>query len=254
MDRSPPTVLIVESNGVRAAIHERWLGGYDVRTALTDRQVDAELDESVSIAVLSEAFGDDPAAVRERIEDRAPDCTVATMGADPEQAFPQLSVDHFLAAPVTEADLRGLVDRLAHRNRFGELLVAYYRLTAQLTSEEVKEATGEGASESRGPLERRVANLQSELTELRQYLDIDDVHAVVDSLMDDADDPERAEEGESKYAPSACPNCGRQWGVGTGDDSSLGYKKLGSFVWRCVDCGHVQMQTSASHRRLAPYR
>lgn len=52
-----------------------------------------------------------------------------------------------------------------------------------------------------------------------------------------------------KYVPDSCHDCGAEWGAGIGDDPGHGYRRLSAYVWRCTDCGRVQMQTHPSHRQ-----
>lgn len=254
MTQTGPVVIVIESNATRAELYELWLEECAVRIASTKRQVAEEFDEAVDVVVLSEGFGDGAApTVLEKIRSHSGYCEVVTTTADRNRVFPDLDVDHHLTKPVFEDELRSLVDRLARRSRYRAAVIEYYRRTTQLASAEVGVAAGESEGEDCTALERRVRALKRRLKRLQQGMDIDDIRAVLDSISQDRK-PEPESDDESKYAPDKCVNCGRQWGVGPGDDPSRGYKRLGSYVWRCTGCGHVQMQTDPSHQRLAPYR
>ena len=152
-------------------------------------------------------------------------------------------------------ELRVLVERLVVRVRYRRRLVTYFELTARLTTAEVKESAGEGQDDRRPDLEQRVADLKTELERLRGHLSSEDVHDVLAAIVDRrrTGAPAARKRG-SKYAPDRCSRCKTEWNVGPGDDPARGYRKLGAYVWRCVECGHVQMQSDPSHQRLAPYQ
>ena len=253
MTQTEPVVIVIENNATRAELYELWLEECTVRIAVTKRQVAEKFDEVVDVVVLAEEFVDGAApTVLEKIRSHSGYCEVVTTTADRNRAFPELDVDHHLTKPVFEDELRSLVDRLARRSRFRATVIEYYRRTTQLASAEVGATAGEGDGEECPALENRVRTLKRRLKRLQQGMDIDDIRAVLDSISESRE-PEPSSDDQSKYAPDKCVNCGRTWGVGPGDDPSRGYKRLGSYVWRCTDCGHVQMQTDPSHRRLAPY-
>jgi hypothetical protein len=231
-----------------------WLEACAVRIASTKRQVVELFDAGVDVAVVAEEFSDDAAPkVLDLIRSHEGYCEVVTTTTDRNRVFPELDVDHHLTKPVFEDELRAEVDRLASRSRYRETVIEYYRRTTRLASAEVGATAGESDSPDCTQLEHEVRELKDRLERLQQGMDADDIHAVLDSIGETAE-PERESDGESKYAPEKCVNCGKKWGVGPGDDPSRGYKRLGSYVRRCTDCGHVQMQTDPSHQRLAPYR
>ncbi|AQL41844.1 hypothetical protein BV210_03540 [Halorientalis sp. IM1011] len=253
MRETQPVVLVVENNATRAELYELWLAECTVRIAVTKRQVAETFDDDVDVVVLAEEFGDGAAAnVLELVRARGGYCEVVTTTADRNRSFPELDVDHHLAKPVFEDELRSLVDRLARRTRFRETVIEYYRRTTQLASAEVGATAGESDLPDRESLERRVRRLKERFERLRGAMDVDDIHAVLDTIRQTRG-PSREPDGESKYAPNKCVNCGNEWGIGPGDNPARGYRRLGSYVWRCTDCGHVQMQTDPSHQRLAPY-
>jgi len=253
MTETEPVVIVVENNATRAELYELWLEECAVRIAVTRRQVVDAVDEAVDVVVLAEEFSDGAAPkVLELVRARTRYCEVVTTTVDRNRTFPELDVDHHLAKPIFEDELRSLVDRLARRTRFRETVIEYYRRSTQLASAEVGATAGEGDLSDSEALERRVRELKDRLERLQQGMDVDDIHAALDSIGQ-AREPETEPDSESKYAPDKCVNCGNAWGVGPGDDPSRGYKRLGSYVWRCTDCGHAQMQTDPSHQRLAPY-
>lgn len=258
MNEYEPVVIIIEDNATRAELYELWLDECEVRIALTKRQVADAVDEDVSVAVLAEEFGDGAGPdVLELLAERVPTYEVVTTAADRTKTFPDLDVDHHLTEPVFKDELRELVTRLVGKNRYRRYLAEYFERTTQLASIEVKESSGEGTDERRAALQERVGELKSKLDALGRRLSTEDAHDVVSTLAERRDRPvedENEDTSGGKYAPQKCTDCGTRWRTGPGDDLSRGYRKLGSYVWRCVECGHVQMQTDPSHQRLAPYQ
>jgi Zn ribbon nucleic-acid-binding protein len=57
---------------------------------------------------------------------------------------------------------------------------------------------------------------------------------------------------ESKYRPDECARCGQDWSETIGGRESAA--KLGAYVWRCVNCGHVDMRADPNHRHVSSFR
>lgn len=53
----------------------------------------------------------------------------------------------------------------------------------------------------------------------------------------------------SKYRPRRCPNCGLRWDLSVG--STVGFVRLSSFSWKCVDCGHIAPNINPFGRSVA---
>lgn len=253
MDKPTVAVAIVEENATRAELYGHWLDHVDVRIALTKRQVNEAVDADLTVAVLAEEFGDGAAdAVLDLIRARAPYCQVITTAQDRAREMPSLAVGNHFTKPIFEADLRERVERLARQTVYAQVLEEYYRTSAQLTAAEKSE--DDDAAERVADLEARVGDLKSVVGGLRAELDSDDVAAVADLVSRANEIPEDAAEGTSKYVPKKCFNCGREWGVGRGTDPTQGAVRLGSDVWRCTDCGHIQLGSAAGNPRLTHSR
>lgn len=248
MERPEVTVALIEDNATRADLYGHWLDHLEVRTALTKQQVLDVVDGDVTVAVLAEEFGDGAAAkVLELIRSRTRYCQVVTTAQDRSRVVPKLDVDNHLTKPIFEEALTERVEELARQTVFCELLEEYYRTTIELTTVRNSE---DDSSEREARLEERAAELKPMIAGLRADLNQDDMHVVADLVSREREPDEEATDKTSKYIPDKCYNCERKWGVGRGTDPSKGAVRLGSHVWRCTNCGHIQMGATAGNPRL----
>ena len=250
MERPTVTVAIVENNGTRAELYAQWLDHVAVRVATTKRRVLDAVDDDLTVAVLDEEFGDGAAeTVLEVIRARTRYAQVITTSQDRQRVVPSLAVDNHLTKPIFEEDLRERVEQLARQTVYCEVLERYYRTSTRLTAARKGEDPAEAGRVDE--LDDRLDDLKPAVIGLRADLDEDDM-ATVSRLVSRANElPDEAdEESRSKYVPPKCLNCGNQWGAETGSDQTKGAVRLGSDVWRCTDCGHIQLSTSAGSARL----
>jgi hypothetical protein len=256
MELPVSTVVVCETNRTRADLYGLWLDGYDARLALTTAQFDEAFDAGVAVLVLDDAFGGgDPEPVLDRVESAAPHCRVLGVrdrsddGSAPERRRYHQSLER----PVFEADLVERVETLSHRANYHLLLDKYYRTTVLLSMYEWR-ADGDPTDEERYErLLDRAGRLREYLNGLRPRMRDEDVRAVAASIsVPEVPDSDAAGSIESKYRPEECARCGRDWTVsGGGEDAAT---KIGAYVWRCGDCGHVDMRADPSHRRVSSFK
>lgn len=248
----PPTVTaaIIDDNATRAELYGHWLDHMDVRIAVTKRQVVEEIDDDVTVAILAEEFADGAAEkVLQLIRARTRYCQVLTTTETRGQVVPQLDVTNHVTKPIFKDELRERVEGLARQTVYAELLEAYYRSTAQLTALRKSENPPEDAADRIERLDDRVDDLQPMLAGIRAELDQEDVAAVGDLLTREREIDEEAAQ-QSKYVPEKCFNCGQAWSVSSSSGRDTGVVRLGSHVWRCTNCGHIQMGATAGNPRL----
>ncbi|PSP33111.1 response regulator receiver protein [Halobacteriales archaeon QH_10_67_22] len=254
-----PTVSVFEANRTRADLYALWLDEFDVAVdvALTRREAEEILDGTTGVAVVNRDFagGEAPKLV-EIVREHNPVCTVVAT-RERSQGFPGVDPEYHLVEPVFEDDLVETVRHLLCRAHYKIALVAYYRTTASLASLEFPD--DDPTAEERdlqAELEARVSRLQSRLATLRGELDEEDVATIMSeiSVRDDIEYTDDDEKTVSKYHPDRCTNCGRDWDITSDDERASGFRQLGAFVWRCVDCGYVQMQADPSHQQVGSYR
>jgi DNA-binding response OmpR family regulator len=251
MDLLTSTVVVCEQNKTRADLYALWLDGYDSRTALTKRQVDETIDNTVAVVVLDQGFGDGAAeSVLELVRSRAPACRVVAT-RDRSAAFPELGLDHSLVKPVFEDELTEQVETLVCRTNYQLSLELYYRTTAAMSTVEF---TDDGADDEQYKrLKKRAERLQSLLTALQDRLTDDELSAVMRNIrVSDTERVDRATEIDTKYCPDRCSHCGQDWMEK--HDGKPPVERLGAYVWRCSECGHVQVHTDPSHQNIDPYR
>ena len=252
------TVVVCEANKTRADLYGLWLDDYEPRRALTTAQFAEAFDAGVSVLVLDDSFGGGRAeAVVERARSEAAHCRVLGIRERSDAADPS-TFDRDLERPVFEADLTDCVETLLYRANYHLLLDKYYRTTVLISAYEWRggDAASEGGDstedERYARLRDRAERLQGYLTDIRPRMTDEDVRAVAEGIaVGDDDAPERPAV-ESKYRPDECARCGCDWREPTDGDSPA--TKLGAYVWRCGDCGHVDMRADPNHRRVSSFR
>jgi rubrerythrin len=248
----PPTVTatIVEDNATRAELYGHWLDHMAVRVAVTKRQVVEAIDDEVTVVILAEEFGDEAAeTVLDLVRSRTTYCQVLTTSENRSKVVPDLDVSNHLAKPIFKEDLRERVEGLARQTVYAQLLDSYYRATAMETALRNSEDPAD-AEERVERLTDRIEDLKPMLAGIRAELDQDDVSRVGD-LLTREHDGDAAESGQqSKYVPQKCFNCGQSWSVSSGAGRDNGVVRLGSHVWRCTNCGHIQLGGTAGNPRL----
>lgn len=253
MDIPTSTVVIFESNETRADLYALWLEEYDVRVALTKQQAEEQLETPVAVAILDQQFADGAASTLfDIIQTRAPFCRVIAT-RERSVAFPDIDVEHQVVKPVFEEDLVDTVWTLLCRTNYQVALQRYYRLTTELTSLEVSD-TEDTDSDRHHTLEKEAYRLHKFLLELRDELSDEDIRAVMRSIsVTEQPSIDSSEEKlDSKYRPEKCSHCRQPWDLSESGD--VPFARLGAYVWRCKQCGHVQMHSDPSHRQVGSYR
>ena len=224
-----PVVLIVEDERGLADLYTAYLKDtYTVRTAYTGEQALELLDDDVDVALLDRRLktwsGDQLLRV---IRDRNLDCKVAMVTAvAPDFDVANLAVDEYLVKSVLREELLEVVEELLLR---AESTVDKQELLA-LISRKI-------ALENEKPMAELEAN--DEYTKLERQIAI---------AKDNLDlDPE--EVGSTKHQPDMCPQCDLRWDFSVGD--TIGFLKLGAYVWKCTRCGNIEKIQDPSNRRVS---
>ena len=255
--RPQPTVLVVDGP-TRAELFEHWISdGCDVRTANTIEEIRTAFEDPVSVALVRNELPDEAKAeIEAKIKTTSPYCrTVVTTTEHVEVMFPGLPYDVCLPEPTTKAAVRKTVDRLMRRSWYQSLLKSYYDVTLGITNLEVG-ATAEELDESERYAELVAARnrLRAKLDELRSTFDSDDLRAVQRNLRPEKgfgpESSQRNERKSKRHKPDTCIGCGRTWDVGNNGSGEASYRRLGAFVWKCMECGTVQNLPDPSHRRV----
>lgn len=241
-------VAVVEDNRTRADLYALWLDDCEVTVALTQRQMDSIFDEPLAVVVLDRGFGDDVAVdVVASIQARMPACQMIGI-RERSEGFPDLPPEQQLVRPVFEEDLQALAERLVYRANYHHALRLYYQSTSNLIYHDVND-NAERDEERRERLRERADRLKALIGSLRVAMDDADVQAVKRAVTFEGEyeRDDSTEKVDSKYRPDRCSRCRTDW---TQDV----VVQLGANIWRCDACGHVQMNTDASHRGIGSYR
>ncbi|MEZ3164261.1 response regulator receiver protein [Halorubrum miltondacostae] len=243
-------VVVCEANRTRADLYGLWLEGYDDRRALTAAQFAEAFDAGVAVLVLDDSFGDgarDP--ILDRVASEAAHCRVLGI-RDRSSGDPVAGYDRELERPVFEADLASCVETLSCRANYHLLLDRYYRTTALISTYEWRASDDPADEERYERLVDRAERLQEYLNGLRPRMSDADVRAVAESIaVSDVADVDAEQSTESKYRPDECAQCGQDWSESVdGGDAAA---KLGAYVWRCANCGHVDMRADPNHRHVS---
>lgn len=248
-----PAVVVCESNRTRADLYGLWLDDREVRRALTRSQFAEAFDTGVAVVAVEHSFGDEGAdPVLERVGSDAPHCRVIGV-RERSTATPELRYDREIERPVFEAELAEAVESLFDRANYHLLLDLYYRTTVVISTYEWR-ADGDPSDDERyGRLRDRADRIQGYLNGLRPRMSDEDVRAVARGItIADAAAVDADATIESKYRPDGCSRCGQDWSepIDGGDSAA----RLAAYVWRCVNCGHVDMRADPNHRHVSSFR
>gem|GEM_PF-1652517 len=246
-------VVVCEMNRTRADLYELWLGDREVRRALTRTQFVEAFDAGIAVLVLDDSFGGgETGPILERVASAAPHCRVLGI-RERSNTAPESAYDRELERPVFEGDLTDSVEALFHRANYHLLLDQYYRTTVLVSAYEWR-ADGEPADNERYErLRDRAERLQDYLNGLRPRMSDEDVRVVAEEMsFSDTAAVDAEKSIVSKYRPDECARCGQDWNKPI--DGGESAAKLGAYVWRCVNCGHVDMRADPNHRRVSSFR
>jgi DNA-binding response OmpR family regulator len=188
-----PLVLVVEDEHDLAELYRTWLAGsYRVRTAPDGRTALDELDDEVDVVLLDRRMPDlSGDEVLDRIRERGLDCRVAMVTAvEPDTDIVDMSFDDYLVKPVSEDELRRMVENLRIRDAYGDGIKRLFSLASKkalLESEKDPNALDSDAEYRR--LCADLSDLRAELDDkLAQLGEHDDLTLIYQDLArDDAD-------------------------------------------------------------------
>ena len=253
MELPASAIVVCESNKTRADLYALWLGDREVRRTLTEAQFVEAFDAGTAVLVLEHSFGEEgPEPIVDRVESQAPHCRVVGI-RERSTATPESAYDRELERPVFEEDLAGSVETMFHRANYHLLLDLYYRTTVVISAHEWQAGGDPTDDERYERLRNRAERLQGYLNELRPRMSDEDVRAVAGAItVTDGTEADADASIESKYRPDGCSRCGQDWNepIDGGDAAA----QLGAYVWRCVNCGHVDMRADPTHRHVSSFR
>ena len=225
-----PIILIVEDNPDLADVFRSALEDeYTVRVADTGEQALTELYNDIDIVLLDRELEDwSGEELLNVIENRRLDCgIIMTTSEQPDFDIVNLNIDKLLQKPIYLEDLREAIEELllwsctgVDRQGLLALISRKIALEQEKTDAELEES-------------QKYSKLEQRIKIATTHLDLD---------------TEAISSTESKYRPSTCTQCDLCWDVSVGE--TVGFLKLGSSVWKCTNCGHIQKYHGPGESRL----
>lgn len=250
MDHLITGVVVCEQNQTRAELYALWLTPADVTVALTAADAVEACDESTAVTILDQRFaGDRTRDLLGKLRSAAPLARIVET-RDRSSAFPSLGLDHDLVKPVFEEELKEMVETLVMRANYHLVLRLYYQTTAPLLGLQHRANPTESEVDHRERLEERADRLKQVIGAYQRELSEEDIAAVKDAVSYTPVRKARDSDSDigSKYRPDKCSRCREPW-----NSSGTRVTRLGAYVWRCGNCGHVQMRADPSHQDVGKY-
>lgn len=172
--RPRPSVLVVDDERELADLYAAWLqDDYISRSVYSGEEALAEIHDSLDVVLLDRRMphvsGDE---VLVAIRDRGVDCRVAMVtAATPDFDILDLGFDDYLTKPVGREELHRTVERLVEIDSYDALYIrlSSLRVRRNVLREEKSESEL-AADEQFQALERRISELESEVTDFRQAI------------------------------------------------------------------------------------
>lgn len=139
------TILVVDDDRSVRALHEAWLQDrYDVVTAADGREALNRV-EGVDVVLLDrEMPGLNGTAVAERIDESDVDpFVVIVSGVEPDFDIVDLPIDEYMTKPVTQEEIRTVVETMLARAECQDRLREFYSLAARKAALEVQKGPTE---------------------------------------------------------------------------------------------------------------
>lgn len=227
-DSDAGVVLIVEDERDLADLYATFLQDtYTVKTAYTGEEALDLLDDTIDVVLLDRRLknwtGSQLLGV---IQERRLECQIAMVTAViPDFDIAGLAIDEYVTKSVTREELLTLVEELLLRR---ESDITQQELLALISRKRVleNEKSDEelAASDEYAKLERRI-----EIATDRLNIDPQHISA-------------------NKHRPESCPDCDLRWDVSIGN--TVGFLKLGAYIWKCTGCGTTTKIPDPSNRRV----
>ena len=184
MNSSPseatPTVLVVEDEPDLAALYAAWLeGAYHVEVRYDGESALGAIDDSVDVVLLDRMMpGLSGDTVLDVIREEALDCRIAMVTAvEPDFDILEMGFDDYLVKPVSEADIRAVVDQLLLRSTYDEQLQRFFALASKRSVLEAQKSRAElRASDEYARLEDELAVMRAKVDDTMSELLDQDVY------------------------------------------------------------------------------
>lgn len=177
------TVLVVEDEQALADLIATWLKDtYSVRTAYGGNGALEELDDEVDVVLLDRRMphisGDE---VLEKIREHEYDCRVAMLsGVYPDFDIIQMGFDDYLTKPVSESDVREMVEQLLARRNYDQQLQEYFAVVSKIATLETEKSRSElKANQEYVEMKEQTAEDRDRLDALLAEVEHDDIRTLL---------------------------------------------------------------------------
>jgi len=174
-------ILVVDDESGLADLYTVWLSdNHDVDTAYSGEEAIEKVDGDTDIVFLDRRMpqmsGDD---VLTAIRDQGLDCQVAMVtGVNADFDIIDIPFDDYLSKPVSEDDLKAVIERLHRRSTYDDALQSYFSLVSrQATLQAEKQPEQLAGNDEYTQLLNNIERRKEELDSLTDQLDEEDVNA-----------------------------------------------------------------------------
>ena len=187
MDDATPQVLIVEDEVDLADLYAIYLSDvYEVETANNGRAALDLVSDDTDVVLLDRRMPDMTGdEVLGEIRAKGIDCRVAMITAvEPDLDIVEMPFDDYLVKPVTQEDLRGLIDVLLRRAGYDTRAQEFFQLASKKAAlESTPDVSVEDEAEYQ-ELTQRMEELRGDLDETLSELTDDDFRQAFESFSD----------------------------------------------------------------------
>jgi len=177
-----PQVLIVDDESPLADLYATWLEDeYDVETAYGGEEALKKIDSDTDVVLLDRRMprvsGDE---VLEEIRNRELECRVTMVTAvDPEFDILEMPFDDYLPKPVSEDEIKDVIDRLYRLSEYDRQIQQYFSLVSKRVTIEAEKRPEElRSNEEYSELVDRIESLEDELDTVYENFENPDLGAI----------------------------------------------------------------------------
>lgn len=251
-DDDGPLVLLGDDPR-RAEQYQRWLEPlFTTLVGETPSDVVSRMVSELDVAVLGAAISEDTKQrLVELLDRRCPFVRVIVVPHDDQPPMLEApGYDACVFEPVERDQLVEAVKRMARLATYERTVTTYFQYTTQAAAIQFGQADSDVPAETRAELQAEIDRIGARLERMRSSLDDADREALMESMGEEASATFGGEVHKvtAKRTPDECAECGLNWTVDHGGDLGFGCEQLGSFVWKCKNCGAVQQASDPSHQ------
>jgi hypothetical protein len=249
------SVLFFDPNPTRRELFAEWISRVTTKHASDLEELYDVFDDTVTVVFLSRsALDHEGSEIRNFILDRSPSCQLVLHTAATAERAHSEEYDAVLTRPVSETELRTVVEQRVRYGIYSRLVEEFYALST--TRFAVGNADSDVEEQYHTEIDKRLRQLRTAINHLQSTIDHEDAEKLLKSVnlhrkYLNHPSEKRSVPTQSKYHPDTCPSCSLPWGVDHGNDLETGFDRIGAGVWKCTRCDHVVRNSDASNRYVS---